>query len=73
MGQYMATAGVDSDIRIWDLRTFKPVHTYLSHAPASNLEVSQQGLLAVGYGNRVQVESQPLSELTSFAKEFNIG
>ena len=69
----MATAGVDSDIRIWDLRTFKPVHTYFSHAPASNLEVSQQGLLAVGYGNRVQVESQPLSELTSFAKEFNIG
>ena len=55
MGQRMATAGVDGDVRIWDVRTFKPIHTYFSHAPASNLEISQQGLLAVGFGSRVQV------------------
>ena len=55
MGQRMATAGVDGDVKIWDVRNFKPVHTYFSHAPASNLEISQQGLLAVGFGSRVQV------------------
>ncbi len=58
MGQRMATAGVDGDVRIWDVRNYKPIHTYFSHAPASNLEISQQGLLAVGFGSRVQVHSR---------------
>ena len=55
LGRHMATAGVDGDVKIWDVRNFKTVHTYFSHAPATNLRVSQQGLLAVGFGSRVQV------------------
>ena len=62
VGQKMATAGVDGDVRIWDIRNFKPIHTYFSHAPASNLEISQQGLLAVGFGSRVQVVLSCLEE-----------
>lgn len=59
MGTYMATAGVDSNVKIWDVRNFKTVHTYFSNAPATNLGISQQGLLAVGFGSRVQVRCLP--------------
>ena len=54
-GNHMATSGVDSVVKIWDIRTFKPLHTYFSHAPATNLEISQKGHLAVGFGRRIQV------------------
>ena len=54
-GHHMATSGVDSEIKIWDMRTFKPLHTYFSHAPAINLEISQKGHLAVSFGTRLQV------------------
>jgi U3 small nucleolar RNA-associated protein 7 len=59
MGHKMATAGVDGQVKVWDVRTFKPVHSYFSHAPATSLEISQQGLLAVGFGSRVQVRRTP--------------
>ncbi len=57
MGRKMVTAGVDGQVRVWDVRTFKPLHSYFSHAPATSLEISQQGLLAVGFGTRVQASS----------------
>jgi len=57
MGRKMATAGVDGQVRVWDVRTFKPLHSYFSHAPATSLEISQQGLLAVGFGTRVQAST----------------
>lgn len=51
----MATAGSDARVNIWDLRMLKQVQSYTSHAPASCLDISQRGLLAVAYGRNVEV------------------
>ncbi|KAJ3085483.1 Small subunit (SSU) processome component [Quaeritorhiza haematococci] len=51
----MATAGLDSQLKIWDIRKFKPVHEYFTHTPAGSLDISQMGLLAVGYGGHVNI------------------
>lgn len=40
---------------MWDLRTFQPLHAYYSPAPAEWCDISQRGMLAVGYGRRIQV------------------
>ncbi|GLC43907.1 hypothetical protein PLESTB_000921800 [Pleodorina starrii] len=54
-GTYLATAGVDSQIKVWDVRMLRPLHAYYSHAPVTHMDISQRGLLAVGYGRKVQV------------------
>ncbi|PNW74954.1 hypothetical protein CHLRE_12g502800v5 [Chlamydomonas reinhardtii] len=54
-GTYMATAGSDSQIKLWDVRMLKPMHNYFSHAPITRMDISQRGMLAVGYGRKVQV------------------
>ena len=54
-GHYLATAGADSQVKIFDLRTYKEVHAYFSAAPAACLDISQRGMLAVSYGGRTQV------------------
>lgn len=41
-------------VKVWDVRTYRPLHAYFSHAPATSLDISQRGLLAVGYGRRIQ-------------------
>lgn len=60
-GKYLVTAGMDKSIKVWDIRTFKPLHTYTSVAPVDDLDISQRGLLAVGYGRRIQVWKDALS------------
>jgi len=54
-GRHLVSAGQDGQVKVWDLRTFKPLHAYFSATPASSLAVSQRGMLAVGYGPHVQV------------------
>jgi U3 small nucleolar RNA-associated protein 7 len=54
-GYYMATAGLDKQLKIWDIRTFKQVDHYYTPAPPSHIAISQQGLLAVGFGPNVSV------------------
>lgn len=51
----MATSGLDGKMRIWDVRTYKELHTYYTPTPASCLAISQRGLLAVGHGPHIQV------------------
>ncbi|KAI9016933.1 WD40-repeat-containing domain protein [Gaertneriomyces semiglobifer] len=58
-GNYMATAGLDGQMKLWDVRTFKPLHTYFTPTPASSLSISQLGLLGVGYGPHVQIWKDP--------------
>lgn len=50
-------AGADGQIKVWDVRLLKPMHSYFAHSTVTSLEISQRGLLAVGYGRRVQVGS----------------
>ncbi|KAJ3012200.1 Small subunit (SSU) processome component [Thoreauomyces humboldtii] len=54
-GKYMATTGLDGQMKLWDLRTYKMLQSYYTKTPASSLAISHQGLLAVGYGPNVSV------------------
>ncbi|KAJ3033349.1 Small subunit (SSU) processome component [Rhizophlyctis rosea] len=51
----MATSGLDGQLKIWDIRTYKPLEQYFTPTPASNVTISQMGLLAVSYGPRVSI------------------
>jgi len=55
MASYMATAGLDGQLKVWDIRTYKPVHEYYTPTPAQSITISQQGLLAVAHGPRVSI------------------
>lgn len=60
IGQHMLTTGVDGDIKVFDVRTFKMLHRYFSHAPVTSLDVSQRGLFASGFGKRIQARPHKL-------------
>lgn len=53
------TPGVDSQVKVWDLRMVRPLHAYFAHSPATTLDISQRGLLGVGYGRKMQVRVLP--------------
>ncbi|KXJ13657.1 putative U3 small nucleolar RNA-associated protein 7 [Exaiptasia diaphana] len=61
-GLYMVTTGLDGRMKIWDVRTYKQLHNYSTYTPASNLSISQRGLLAVGFGPNVEVWQNAFSE-----------
>ncbi|KAI9014444.1 WD40-repeat-containing domain protein [Phycomyces nitens] len=54
-GNYMATSGLDGQMKIWDIRKFDVVHEYYTPRPATSLSISQRGLLGVGWGAHVTV------------------
>lgn len=54
-GNYMATSGLDGQVKVWDIRTYKEVHSYFTVRPASTLDLSDMGMLALGYGSHVTV------------------
>jgi U3 small nucleolar RNA-associated protein 7 len=51
----MATSGMDGQLKIFDIRTYKPVHEYFTTSPANCLAISDTGALAVGHGPHVNV------------------
>lgn len=54
-GKYMATAGLDGQLKLWDIRTYKELNAYFTTSPASSLKFSAKGLLAVGSGPRLTI------------------
>ncbi|XP_046896877.1 WD repeat-containing protein 46 isoform X2 [Hypomesus transpacificus] len=54
-GMYMVTSGMDKKLKVYDLRTFKPLQSYFLPAGASCLSLSQRGLLSAATGDIVQV------------------
>lgn len=53
-GNYMATTGKDSRLKVWDIRnTYKCLYDYFNAAPATALDWSDTGLLSVGFGAEV--------------------
>ena len=53
-GRFLASAGADKQINVWDLRkSYKRLHSYFAYAPPSDMDISQRGMLAVGYGSQV--------------------
>uniref|UniRef100_A0A8C6TRE7 WD repeat-containing protein 46 n=1 Tax=Neogobius melanostomus TaxID=47308 RepID=A0A8C6TRE7_9GOBI len=54
-GLYMVTSGMDKKLKVYDIRTFKPLKSYFLPAGASCLSLSQKGLLSAATGDIVQV------------------
>lgn len=54
-GRYMVSAGADSQMAVWDIRMFKPVHNYFLRQPGSSVAISDRGLTAVGWGTQVSI------------------
>ncbi|TGZ84381.1 small nucleolar ribonucleo protein complex subunit [Ascodesmis nigricans] len=55
-GYYMASAGSDGRMNIFDIRnTFKEVHSYFTPTPATCVSISDTGLLGVGWGGHTTV------------------
>ncbi|KAH7431942.1 hypothetical protein KP509_08G074800 [Ceratopteris richardii] len=54
-GQQMITAGMDGKVKVFDLRKYVALHAYFSKSPAKSLDISQQGLLAVGEGSNIEI------------------
>ena len=54
-GRYMATGGLDGRVKMWDVRTFRVLQEYrLQQAPEA-LDISQRGILAMGFGTHVEM------------------
>lgn len=59
-GTYLATAGLDKNVKIWDIRALSgPVINYKLRVPANEIAMSQKGLLALGMGNLCEVYKRP--------------
>ncbi|KAL1992797.1 hypothetical protein VTN49DRAFT_3553 [Thermomyces lanuginosus] len=54
-GRYMVSTGQDLRMNVWDIRMFKPVHSYTCHQPGATVAISDRGLTAVGWGTQVSV------------------
>jgi len=53
-GVVLATGGLDGTVKLWDMRhNFRPLHRYIPLRPASDLAISQRGMLAVASGPHV--------------------
>lgn len=62
-GRYMVTAGADARMKVWDIRAFRddPVYSYFTPTPASSMDISQRGMLAVSFGCHTQVWGQDVA------------
>jgi U3 small nucleolar RNA-associated protein 7 len=54
-GNYMATAGIDGRVRVYDVRTYKSLYSYNVPGRVASLDVSQRGVLAIGFGTHVHL------------------
>lgn len=54
-GRYMVSSGSDMKMAVWDIRAFKPVHTYFLRQPGASLAISDRNLTGVGWGTQVSV------------------
>ncbi|RPB20283.1 U3 small nucleolar RNA-associated protein 7 [Terfezia boudieri ATCC MYA-4762] len=54
-GRYMVTGGADRKMSVWDVRMYKEVHYYLTPLPVMSMDISDTGLLGVGWGTHVMV------------------
>jgi U3 small nucleolar RNA-associated protein 7 len=60
-GRYMATAGQDGTVKVWDCRNWKgAVRTWHARGGPAELEWSQRGALAVATGGSVNVRDTPI-------------
>lgn len=59
-GRYMATAGHDGTVKVWDCRNWKgTIRQWTTRGGSTELEWSQKGILAVACGGSVNAYSKP--------------
>ena len=61
-GRYMATSGRDGALKLWDVRTYRPLHGYHTPRPCTDVAISDRGMLAACFGPSVQVFKDALSQ-----------
>eukprot|EP00823_Brevimastigomonas_motovehiculus_P008422 TRINITY_DN7704_c0_g1_i1.p1 TRINITY_DN7704_c0_g1~~TRINITY_DN7704_c0_g1_i1.p1 ORF type:complete len:311 (+),score=49.08 TRINITY_DN7704_c0_g1_i1:70-933(+) len=62
MGRYMVTSAMDGQVKIWDIRTYKELHSYFTTRPASSISISQTGLMGLSFGPHVQLWKNAFAE-----------
>ena len=60
---------MDSKLKLWDVRTYKVLHSLPSRRPAASLDISQRGLLVLGRGREVQVWRDALGDRPKVLRE----
>jgi len=63
-GQHMITTGSDKKVRVWDLRTYRLKKEWSLPCAATEMAVSQRGLLALGLNSHVWIWNDYLNEST---------
>lgn len=61
-GYNMVTTGADKSMKIWDIRNFRELHTVNLPTPASNVTLSDTGLIAVSRGPHVTIWNNALKK-----------
>lgn len=46
---------INGQTKVWDLRTYKEVHSYFTKMPPIDMDISDRGLLSLGFGCHAQV------------------
>ncbi|GME68157.1 unnamed protein product [[Candida] boidinii] len=54
-GRYMVVSGADKTLKIWDIRTWKELDSYHTPTQANTVDISDKGLVSVGWGPHVTV------------------
>jgi U3 small nucleolar RNA-associated protein 7 len=54
-GHYMLSGGQDLRLKLWDLRTYKELHSYSTRQPATSISISDRGLAAIASGPTVTI------------------
>ena len=54
-GRYLATAGLDGTMKVWDIRKFQEISSFEPDRPVTSLDISATGLIAMGIGRKVQI------------------
>lgn len=63
LGQHMATAGLDRQVKIWDLRELdQPLFSFRTRTAPSEMRYSQRGALAMAFGNGVEIYKKPSAD-----------
>lgn len=69
-GRYIATAGADRRMKLFDVRNYKMLEDYPLYGQPTAMDFSQTGLLAVGYGPNVEVWKNPGRRSASGGKPY---
>lgn len=54
-GNYIATTGLDGYLKVWDVRKFSYLHSFKLEKPATAIDISERGCVAVATGRKVQI------------------